>query len=135
MQGIERARGAARDPGIQTGRLDGIKVRRQVPLDPHVADFLCAEALLVIEVDGGQHGGSERDERRTRILQCEGISGAAVLERRGAARVGFRLRDHHRLRARPGSATLSATRDARLLPLRSKAPEGADKGVTRSATN
>ena len=47
-------------------RLDGIKVRRQVPFDPYVADFLCADAMLVIEVDGSQHGGSVQDERRTR---------------------------------------------------------------------
>jgi very-short-patch-repair endonuclease len=53
-------------------RLDGIKVRRQVPFDPYVADFLCAEAMLVIEVDGGQHGGSERDERRTRFFNAKG---------------------------------------------------------------
>jgi len=53
-------------------RLDGIKVRRQVPFDPYVADFLCAEAMLVIEVDGGQHGGSARDERRTRFFAAKG---------------------------------------------------------------
>jgi len=53
-------------------RLDGIKVRRQVPIDPYVADFLCAEAMLVIEVDGGQHGGSARDERRTRFFNAKG---------------------------------------------------------------
>ena len=54
-------------------RLDGIKVRRQVPFDPYVADFLCAEAMLVIEVDGGQHGGSTRDERRTRFFSEKGF--------------------------------------------------------------
>jgi len=53
-------------------RLDGIKVRRQVPFDPYVADFLCAEAMLVIEVDGSQHGGSARDEGRTRFFNAKG---------------------------------------------------------------
>ena len=53
-------------------RLDGIKVRRQVPFDPYVADFLCAEAMLVIEVDGSQHGGATRDERRTRFFKAKG---------------------------------------------------------------
>jgi len=53
-------------------RLDGIKVRRQVPFDPYVAGFLCAEAMLVIEVDGGHHGGSARDEQRTRFFNARG---------------------------------------------------------------
>ena len=53
-------------------RLDGIKVRRQVPFDPYVADFLCAEAMLVIEVDGSQHGGSARDGTRTRFFNAKG---------------------------------------------------------------
>ena len=53
-------------------RLDGIKVRRQVPFDPYVADFLCAEAMLVIEVDGSQHGGATLDEGRTRFFNEKG---------------------------------------------------------------
>ena len=36
-------------------RLDGIKFRRQVPVGRYVADFLCAEATLIVEVDGSQH--------------------------------------------------------------------------------
>jgi very-short-patch-repair endonuclease len=35
--------------------LDGYKFRRQVPVGPYVADFLCKEAMLIIEIDGGQH--------------------------------------------------------------------------------
>ncbi|WP_224549838.1 endonuclease domain-containing protein [Mesorhizobium sp. CA16] len=35
-------------------RLDNIKFRRQVPIGRFVADFLCAEAKLVVEIDGSQ---------------------------------------------------------------------------------
>jgi very-short-patch-repair endonuclease len=34
------------------------RFRRQVPLGPYVADFVCLNARLIVEVDGGQH--SER---------------------------------------------------------------------------
>jgi very-short-patch-repair endonuclease len=40
------------------------KFRRQVPVGPYVADFLCYEARLVIEVDGGQHADSAGDRIR-----------------------------------------------------------------------
>jgi|HubBroStandDraft_6_1064221.scaffolds.fasta_scaffold827770_2 very-short-patch-repair endonuclease len=49
------------------------KFRRQVPIGPYVADFLCYEVRLVIEVDGGQHAGSARDEVRDRWLGDNGF--------------------------------------------------------------
>jgi very-short-patch-repair endonuclease len=57
---------------VRGRRLDGIKFRRQVPFDPYTADFLCAEAMLVVEVDGSQHGGSVRDEVRTAFFNAKG---------------------------------------------------------------
>jgi len=51
----------------------GLKFRRQVPLGDLVADFVCAEQALVIELDGGQHASSEaRDQRRTAWLASRG---------------------------------------------------------------
>jgi primosomal protein N' (replication factor Y) len=38
-------------------RQHGFKFRRQHPIPPYVADFACIEARLVVELDGGQHGG------------------------------------------------------------------------------
>lgn len=35
----------------------GVRFRRQHPITPYVADFACVSARLVVEVDGGQHGG------------------------------------------------------------------------------
>ncbi len=49
-------------------RLRGLKFRRQATIGPYIADFLCAEYGLVLEVDGGQHGG-RRDEFRTAAIE------------------------------------------------------------------
>jgi cysteine desulfurase/selenocysteine lyase len=47
----------------------GVKFRRQHPIKPYYADFCCIEKRLVIEVDGGQHNESKRDERRDAFMQ------------------------------------------------------------------
>ena len=58
---------------LRAGRFDGWKFRRQVPLGPYVVDFLCEQAKLVVEVDGGQHTErSVEDETRTRWLNERG---------------------------------------------------------------
>jgi len=36
-------------------RLAGYKFRRQMVIDPYIADFVCLEAKLIVEADGGQH--------------------------------------------------------------------------------
>ena len=51
----------------------GARFRRQVPLGPYIADFVCFECRLIIEVDGGQH--AERfayDDERSRFLRESG---------------------------------------------------------------
>ena len=55
-------------------RLEGYKFRRQFVVGRYVADFVCVEARLVVELDGGQH--SERtvqDEERARFLEAQGF--------------------------------------------------------------
>ena len=55
-------------------RLAGLKFRRQVPIAGFIADFLCEEAKLIVEVDGGQHTEqSDSDMERTRIMQDAGF--------------------------------------------------------------
>jgi very-short-patch-repair endonuclease len=55
-------------------RLDGLKFRRQVPIGGFVADFLCEDARLIVEVDGGHHSEqSESDLARTKALQAAGF--------------------------------------------------------------
>jgi adenine-specific DNA-methyltransferase len=54
--------------------LAGHKFRRQYPIGPYIADFVCLERRLVVEVDGGQH--MERvteDERRTGFIEAHGF--------------------------------------------------------------
>ena len=53
----------------------GYKFRRQVPVGPYFADFLCIEAKLIIELDGSQHATHEAkayDAQRTAFLESEG---------------------------------------------------------------
>ena len=54
----------------------GVKFRRQHPIDEFIADFVCLDEQLVIEVDGGYHELPEQredDERRTAILGQRGF--------------------------------------------------------------
>ncbi len=54
----------------------GHKFRRQHPFESYILDFVCLEAGLVIEVDGGQHGtslGAVSDERRMHALEVAGF--------------------------------------------------------------
>jgi very-short-patch-repair endonuclease len=53
------------------GAATGAKFRRQHPIGPYVADFRCASAKLVIEVDGAVHdapGRPDRDNEREGFL-------------------------------------------------------------------
>lgn len=53
--------------------LHGYKFRRQAPVGPYVADFLCESAQLIIEVDGGQHmDNKEYDHYRDDFLRANG---------------------------------------------------------------
>jgi very-short-patch-repair endonuclease len=53
--------------------LAGAKFRRQHPVGPFVADFLCHESRLIVEIDGGQHALSPSDAPRTRWLEARGF--------------------------------------------------------------
>lgn len=57
---------------LRDRRFDGVKFRRQVPVGPYIADFASIEHRLVIELDGGQHAESARDNRRDAFLAAEG---------------------------------------------------------------
>ena len=60
----------ARQPG-------GPRIRRQHPIGPYVADFYCADARLVIEIDGwGPNMGDapERDARRDVWMAEQGLT-------------------------------------------------------------
>jgi len=58
---------------LRNRRLCGFKFRRQYPIPPYIADLVCVEAGLVIEIDGGQHASEQlRDEERSRFLKSVG---------------------------------------------------------------
>jgi adenine-specific DNA-methyltransferase len=56
---------------VRDRRLGGFKFRRQATIGPFVADFLCAEKFLIVEIDGGQHSEAI-DASRTAFLQGRG---------------------------------------------------------------
>jgi very-short-patch-repair endonuclease len=61
---------------LRARRLDGHKFRRQVPLGPYVADFICLEARLIVELDGAPHDDPAQrahDARRTAWLASQGF--------------------------------------------------------------
>jgi very-short-patch-repair endonuclease len=60
---------------LRAGRFQGWKFRRQVPLGNYVVDFLCEEARVIVEVDGGQHAERvDHDRERTEWLKTQGYN-------------------------------------------------------------
>ena len=57
---------------LRAKRATPLPVRRQWPVGPYIVDFVCLRARLIIEVDGGQHGGV-RDDTRTAWLNAQGF--------------------------------------------------------------
>jgi very-short-patch-repair endonuclease len=56
-------------------RGEGAKFRRQVPLGPYVADFVCIAARLIVELDGPPHDAADQrlhDSRRDAWLRSQG---------------------------------------------------------------
>ena len=54
-----------------------MKFRRQHPIGQYIADFVCLEKKLIIELDGGQHalpGEILKDRQRDAWLEKEGYT-------------------------------------------------------------
>jgi very-short-patch-repair endonuclease len=54
----------------------GYRFRRQHPIGPYIADFVCLEVKLIIEVDGSQHAeelNAYKDRDRTLWLASQGF--------------------------------------------------------------
>ena len=56
---------------VRNRRLGGFKIRRQVSVGAYIVDFLCVEARLAIELDGGQHT-EDVDATRTAAIRASG---------------------------------------------------------------
>jgi len=62
---------------LRNRNLDGLKFRRQHPVDKFIADFYCHEKKLVVELDGAVHDdkmNAQYDETRTYELKGLGIT-------------------------------------------------------------
>ena len=53
-------------------QIEGYRFRRQVPIGRFIADVVCLEARLIVEIDGSQHDpSSELEASHTRFLESE----------------------------------------------------------------
>lgn len=83
MMTVQRARSLRKDMtdaerriwfALRDRRFSNWKFRRQVPFDQYILDFVCFDAKLVIEVDGGQHDErADYDARRSAHLENSGF--------------------------------------------------------------
>jgi very-short-patch-repair endonuclease len=65
-------------------RPDGLKFRKQFPIDGMTVDYACLSHRLIVEVDGAHHGMGDqpqRDQARDRFLRREGFEVMRVLAR------------------------------------------------------
>lgn len=56
-------------------QLENFRFRKQMPIGSYIADFVCVEKNLIVELDGGQHGeekGEAYDKKRTEFLEAAG---------------------------------------------------------------
>jgi very-short-patch-repair endonuclease len=62
---------------LRNKRLANWRFRRQQPIGPYFAEFLCPSAKLIIELDGSQHADDQHlqlDARRTGWLESRGYT-------------------------------------------------------------
>jgi len=59
---------------LRAHRMAGYKFKRQAIIGSYIVDFVCFEARLVIEADGGQHAEQVVDDKRwTALLETKGF--------------------------------------------------------------
>ena len=59
---------------VRKKQLDGFRIRRQHPIGPYIADFVCVAENLIIEVDGETHSTEAElthDNQRTHYLESQ----------------------------------------------------------------
>ncbi|MGH6617777.1 endonuclease domain-containing protein [Sphingomonas sp.] len=58
---------------LKSGRLNGLKFSRQLPIAGYFGDFVCRSCKLVVELDGSQHLEADtRDAERTAAIEAAG---------------------------------------------------------------
>lgn len=59
---------------LRRAQVEGVKFRRQEPVEGYIVDFLAYSPKLIVELDGSQHLENRRyDEKRTACLQLNGF--------------------------------------------------------------
>ncbi len=58
---------------LRSRRFLGYRFRRQVPLGPYIADFVCYGRRLIVELYGGQHAENLAEVRRDEELKRRGF--------------------------------------------------------------
>ena len=59
---------------LRNRQMFNYKFRRQFPIEPYIADFVCLELKLIIELDGGQHADRiNYDDQRSLFLEQRGF--------------------------------------------------------------
>ena len=59
---------------LRASQLSGHKFKRQQPIGNYIVDFVCFDAKLIIELDGGQHADQdEADRSREAWLRSQGF--------------------------------------------------------------
>ena len=58
---------------LRAHRFMNLKFKRQKPIGPFIVDFVCMEYQLIVEADGGQHGGDD-DAQRDGWLKAQGFT-------------------------------------------------------------
>ncbi|MFQ5735901.1 MAG: endonuclease domain-containing protein [Thermodesulfobacteriota bacterium] len=59
---------------LRSKQFEGLKFRRQEPVGRYIADFICHDRKIVIEVDGGQHAEDPGDRERDDWFKAQGYS-------------------------------------------------------------
>ncbi len=59
---------------LRLRQVEGLKFRRQFQIGRYIVDFACPSRMLIVEVDGGQHGEQVKyDDERTTWLESQGF--------------------------------------------------------------
>ena len=126
---------------IRDKQIESFRFRRQRPIGKYIVDFICLEAKLIVELDGGQHSESVLlDEKRTVFLASLGYHvvrfwNNEVLENMDGvlARIREHLLDLHQPHPGPplgsGGSRLYEGEDCRNHSFPRPAVEGRDGGV------
>lgn len=60
---------------LRNRQLEGVKFRRQQPIETYIVDFVSFDKKIVIELDGGQHSeNSDYDAHRDACLIANGFT-------------------------------------------------------------